>query len=1030
MPNRNEKNSTAQTNYIADSLGCPDTSSESAGAGCSDSSATEPSETQDEIRPDYIAERHWNEWKASGASGDIIRRNVRTIGDPREVDELLNRNGDRRWKHSDDLAPGWAVSGINPSTGERTLLGAQLKPDTPRQQLGKDGKPNGKYRKYESVLGYEATPLYLESKNIDWQRVRDNSSQRVFVGEGGKTVGALISNGFPAISLPGVANGQKLGRLHDSLEPFCGVGRTVYTCFDNDLTTNSNVQAALDTLGRLIRAEGAVVRVVQIPPRDGEKEGADDYIVRCGADAFRTLVDEALTFEEWRKDSGIKKDIEAKVARQDRLTIEELKEEVAKLLIADLSESGLTAAFLELETKSGKSAHSIRKLYEDLQRDHERKEQPTSVPELLALSQAKLDPFDYLPRNLALLLCKAATDMPTSQSWLLTILWAALGASIGSSSRVIVSRKSQYVLPPIIQSVIVAKSGKLKTPTQNIILKPLERMEQEAFKLWEMQDKTYQKELAAWQKGKNAPAPDEPPPRERFLTNNATVEGLCAVQAQGGARGLMLHVDELKGFYQSFNKYSAGKGDDHEFWLPSFNGGGFVKDRAGKGASLAIESMHTCIAGSIQWTELQKIMGNCQDGSGMFARFIYCADDAPDAYKNFVDDDDADLALTSALESLYRGLRALPRQDYLLSLEARELAQPWQHSLIDSTKAESHEGLANVYSKIETYTFRLALIIHLTNAVLDGKKPEPVISGATIQQAIKLAAYYLGQAKLVYGTLDPASKDDGKLLQLVRLVKSKGEVDARAAKMGVKAFRNTDSTQIRQYFVQAAAKGLGIVSADGKKFSCFVDPILPMLTSVDESVDPLKPLPRKESSDLLTLLTSSIKKGAEGDQKIKVGRGNEKSGSTRSTNKKEDDESIDIYTFQPPTTGSTKRSTSGQQNQERSTKSSTHEKQATNAESWRTVCEFTPTDEQVARWIHENEPPPPNRIEQEGFRKGEMVTLEGFPVRNPVRVCRFLLDPVAWSQSKKRHVLVAVKDGDIEHQVSISLLQRHIREAS
>jgi hypothetical protein len=42
----------------------------------------------------------------SGVSAKIAALNFRTITDPREADQLLNRNGERRWKHSDNLVPG------------------------------------------------------------------------------------------------------------------------------------------------------------------------------------------------------------------------------------------------------------------------------------------------------------------------------------------------------------------------------------------------------------------------------------------------------------------------------------------------------------------------------------------------------------------------------------------------------------------------------------------------------------------------------------------------------------------------------------------------------------------------------------------------------------------------------------------------------------------------------------------------------------------------------------------------------------
>jgi len=69
-----------------------------------------------------LSEKHSQEWIASAVNPAIIQRNAWSISDPLEVDQLLNRNSDRRWKHSDELVPGWAVAGVDPKTGVRSQI--------------------------------------------------------------------------------------------------------------------------------------------------------------------------------------------------------------------------------------------------------------------------------------------------------------------------------------------------------------------------------------------------------------------------------------------------------------------------------------------------------------------------------------------------------------------------------------------------------------------------------------------------------------------------------------------------------------------------------------------------------------------------------------------------------------------------------------------------------------------------------------------------------------------------------------------
>lgn len=254
-----------------------------------------------------LIEKHFKEWKSSGVCDEIINRNVWTIEDPRELDQLLNRNTNRKWKHSTQLVPGWAVAGVD-LQGERIFTGAQFKPDNPRPQTDKVGNPkldnegNQKFVKYESPAGDPLSPLFLATAETDfWANVLVDLKRPILITEGAKKAGAALSLGQACISVPGVTTGQKLGRLKRELEQFCKLGRRVYLAFDSDIIRKRQVQIALDQLGRLISAAGAVVSVLQLPE---ETKGVDDFIaldLATAGERLQTLIDEAPTLEEWRQ---------------------------------------------------------------------------------------------------------------------------------------------------------------------------------------------------------------------------------------------------------------------------------------------------------------------------------------------------------------------------------------------------------------------------------------------------------------------------------------------------------------------------------------------------------------------------------------------------------------------------------------------------------------------------------------------------------------------------------------------------------
>jgi hypothetical protein len=68
----------------------------------------------------------------------------------------------------------------------------------------------------------------------------------------------------------------------------------VAICGTSDSASKPEVGLALRRLANFLRKHGAFVYVIQLPDApDGAKQGAVDYIVSCGVEAFTELVDDA-----------------------------------------------------------------------------------------------------------------------------------------------------------------------------------------------------------------------------------------------------------------------------------------------------------------------------------------------------------------------------------------------------------------------------------------------------------------------------------------------------------------------------------------------------------------------------------------------------------------------------------------------------------------------------------------------------------------------------------------------------------------
>ena len=261
-----------------------------------------------------IHSNHLSEWEDSGVDHEITVHAIQSHKDEREVDELLSRNTKRRWKHSKHLVPGWSVRGVDPQTGEPTLLGVQYKPDNPPVD------DNGKIRKYLGASGYETAPLFLDTGESDyWKKVLEDPTIPVIITEGAKKAGCGLSNGVTTISLPGVNCGAKDGKLKPQLEAFCQPGRPIYLAFDADILHKWQVRHALKLLGRLLTAASTIkLHVMHWPIEDGK--GLDDYLCQFSRSQrpkqLQRLMSGATPFKSWLRHNKMSRSQQLAYIRQ------------------------------------------------------------------------------------------------------------------------------------------------------------------------------------------------------------------------------------------------------------------------------------------------------------------------------------------------------------------------------------------------------------------------------------------------------------------------------------------------------------------------------------------------------------------------------------------------------------------------------------------------------------------------------------------------------------------------------------------
>jgi Protein of unknown function (DUF3987) len=498
-----------------------------------------------------------------------------------------------------------------------------------------------------------------------------------------------------------------------------------------------------------------------------------------------------------------------------------LRDYILEILAQEQTQSEQKEAFIKLAHNTGNSLRSIEQLAEviaseiDFGMDTAAASQ--NIKNLLSTRKTKLNLERYLEPWFAKQLVATAKAMPTAPEFLFTTLLAAAASRIGTAAKVVIKPSGQYTQPMVIWSAIVADSGAMKTPSQRVIIEPLIAQETEAAEEYNNQLDQYKAETERRQYQKKADLEESvlltKPIRKRYITKDITLETLQRIHGEN-PRGLLYYRDELVGMHKTRNVYRGGVGADEEAELDQHNGSAIIYDRGDKSVCLA----HSAVSrtGSIQWEVLANIMGDHGDFNGQFARWLFCAAKAPKRYLNLTAEaTDLELGLSQALEQLYGNLGKLGERDYLLSFDAKQLFELWQHKLVDAQCNEPEgSGISLVYPKIEGYTARLALWLHIVNATLRGESPNQVINAQTMELAIELAAYFLWQQKLIHSRNSPDAGAVPLLMKVHSFATRLGQATASALKSGIRALKKMTTAQIRELMKAAAQSGMGQIQGE------------------------------------------------------------------------------------------------------------------------------------------------------------------------------------------------------------------------
>jgi len=531
------------------------------------------------------------------------------------------------------------------------------------------------------------------------------------------------------------------------------------------------------------------------------------------------------------------------------LETDKLEETIDNLVTENLTGSKLKAKLLKIADDFRQPYRQIDDIYQarlnECDQELERDDLYSDLDSILKADSQRLDLSKVLPEKLANAINHHARLTGLRSEAYLTALLSGLSSTLHPDTALSLYPQTNWKVPPNIYAAIVALSGEGKSIIGHAMISdPLKALIEGDDLDYEAKLSDYKAKLADYEiakKSKNIDSfPDGPPtkPTRRIrYFSGGTGEGIARYAAGNPDKGMLLFRDELAGLFKSQNQYRGGRGSDSEDLLEYYDGTPPITLRADPDKTVICRKILLSILGTVQPGILEKLLGDQQDSSGQWARFLICQ--LPPSTLD-LDIDAAYPNLTPMLTDLYRQFDRLPVQTYDLSRPARERFLKAANRLKSLSDNEQRPAMRNVLIKARGLIGRLALNLHLISSLFNGITPSIEIGKEIINAAIELTSFFINQVRGMYGKLsNDLPSAYARLLSVAADWISPN--NARKKAFSGKAKTEYPSTRIAEIFKELSDKGYGETRLTTRGSIEF------RVLKGDKVIPPAKPLPDKDS---------------------------------------------------------------------------------------------------------------------------------------------------------------------------------------
>ncbi len=339
----------------------------------------------------------------------------------------------------------------------------------------------------------------------------------------------------------------------------------------------------------------------------------------------------------------------------------------------------------------------------------------------------------------------------------------AVSVAIGNTHRVEV--KKGWLESPVLYIAIVARAGTNKSHPLSFAIQPIVEQDKRTYMQYEQQRQEYRKAASLSKNERELNSIDDPikPVWQKFLLSDFTPEALAEVH-KFNKRGIGVYADELAGWFKNFNRYN--KGSEMEFWLSVWSGKPINIDRK-TGEPVFIPLPFISVCGTIQTGILNELAKESRTQNGFIDRILFVIPD--NIQKTYWTEKDLNPDVIESWQNIVSNLLSLsitydetlnPSPEILkFTPEAKRILFEWQKANTDQSNDAENEAVSGIYSKMEMYAVRLALILEMMKYACNESNKQ-AISVEAMQGALKLVEYFKNSAIKVNSIISNASPLD------------------------------------------------------------------------------------------------------------------------------------------------------------------------------------------------------------------------------------------------------------------------------